>query len=305
MAKKLELWEKELPPDKITLLAYLAKKTKDEEAAKEVDRQMADIKNGLTTSIRAALFELYDFSLEEIEQVIVKSNEYLKEKEKFLEKWGMDFMDKIKELEPKIKEEILRLTKGMDPKKINRLEIVKKVQKEFDIPLDNANEIFLMVKETEFPELSNKKHTPKKYLKQNSNNGTKEDIKNQPILEQKETSNVITPKEENKSVEKQIDKQKQDVKSIFEVVEKTIILKTPNGIYEKIKDGVAFGGRLYISIDDVKAHKKDILDRDEERKIKVIKEIEKLQNELHQIDENEKLIKIRTEEIIAAFAYEG
>jgi hypothetical protein len=281
MGKKLELWEKELPQDKLALLAYLAKKTRDEEVTKEVDKQMADINKGLTTAVAGALIELYDFSSIEIEEVVKKTNEFLKEKEEFLEKWGSDFMTKIKELEPKIKDEIIRLTKDKEPQTINRLEIVKKVQKKFNIPLDNANEIFLMVKETKFPQLNDSKHTPKKFINKHVDKETlediKKDIKNKADTEEKEVRQVIIPKKEEKGSSEAIDKQKKEVINMFEVVEKKIKFKGKYHDYEKDKTGLKVGSEFFKNLDEFEAFR-----------IREIEEFEKM-----------------TEEIRQAFVYEG
>lgn len=285
MAKKLELWEKELPPDKVALITYAA----NEGIKSEMDRINELTEMILDSCYVAAISDNLDLNLMDIKKIVVEANAYMDEVKEYINKNRGEYFMKVQDdkLMEKIRKEIIEyIEKGS-----LKSESINALKKKYKITPNVLNDIWLEEKE-KFPKLAVNKHAP-------------QSTQNQPILEEKEASNVITPKEGNKSVEKQIDKQKQDVKSIFEVVEKKIILKTQNGTYEKTKNGIKFCERLYKDAEEVKAEKREIFDRNEERKIKVIKEIEKLQNELHQIDENEKLIKIRTEEIIAAFAYEG
>ncbi|WP_026887684.1 hypothetical protein [Clostridium beijerinckii] len=296
MEKRAEMFEAKLSQYDLVTLSYICKRDVQNEVDKTVDKKVFAINQAIETCIAAALFDSGESTIAEVEVVIKRINEYMKENEEFLIEYKEDWIMKINEIKQQIKEECLKILDKGTSAHNDALKDLKKVFPK--IPNKDLINIFQEAKE----EYQENDEAIKEIADEIANEIT---TQNQPILEQKEVSNVITPKKQNKSVEKQIGKQKQDIKSIFEVVEKTIKLKTPNGTYEKTKNGIKFNERLYKDIEEVKAHKKEILDRDEERKIKIIKEIEKLQDELSGLDENEKIVKIRTEEVIAAFAYEG
>ncbi|NMF04542.1 hypothetical protein ACUH7Y_09475 [Clostridium beijerinckii] len=257
MAKKLELWEKELPPDKVALITYAA----NEGIKAEMDRINELTQMILDSCYVAAISDNLDLSLIDIKKIVVEANAYMDEVKEYINKNRGEYFMKVQDdkLMEKIRKEIIEHIENGDLKS----ESINTLKKKYKITPNVLNDIWLEEKE-KFPKLAVNKHAP-------------QPTQNQPILEQKKASNVIAPEKENKSAEKQIDKQKQDVKSIFEVVEKKLKFKGEFYDYEKDKSGLKVGAEFFKSLEEIEAFR--------------IRETEEFEN--------------MVEEIRQAFAYEG
>lgn len=283
-ANKINSWVSNFTPEQEKIINFVV--------SERVDKKFYSVMMALDTSISAALFELTDLSIKEAENIISKSSDYMKDCEEFLIKYKESWIMEINKNKPDIKKECLKLLdKGI---KANN-EASRELKKIFiKIPPKDLVNIFQEAKEEYIAN--------EKIIKEVTEEEAKKILpQNQPISEQKSTSGNISQETKKESVEKA----REDKKSIFEVVEKKIILKTPNGIYKKTNDGIEYAGKLYKNLDEVKDEKRSILNEIEEKKIKVIKNIEQLQNDLSDLDKTESNLNIRVQEIIAAFAYEG
>jgi hypothetical protein len=207
------------------------------------------------------------------------------ETKQYLAKNGEEYFMKVEDEKfmKEVRDKIVEHIKNGDLKS----QSLNQLKKDFNLTVPVLDKIWLEEKE-KLPDLAINKHAQKS-------------TQNQPISEQKSTSNNISQETKKESVEKVRDGKK----SIFEVVEKKIILKTSNGTYEKTDEGIKFLDKLYKNTDQVKQDKIEILDEYEKRKLQIIKEIQNLENEMSKINGREEIIKVRTQEIIAAFAYEG
>jgi 2-succinyl-5-enolpyruvyl-6-hydroxy-3-cyclohexene-1-carboxylate synthase len=244
MDKKLELWESQLPLDKLALIAFASKRDVDHEVNLRVDKQVYTINQALETSIAAALFDSTDLNIEEVEKIISKSNEYMKSSEEFLIKYGEDWIMKINEIKPRIKDESIKL---LDKNK-NQADAVKALKEIFkDIPTKDLVNIFKETKE----EWCRKCPTIEKG--------------NKAKLGEKEENQVSTPKKENKSIMEAIENQN----NTFEVVEKKLKFKGKYHDYEKDKNGLVVGIEIFKSLDEIEAFR-----------IKETKEFEKMISEI-------------------------
>ena len=228
MDKKLELWESQLPMDKLALIAFASKRDMDHEVNARVNKQVYTINQALETSIAAALFDSTDLHIEEVEKIIIKSNVYMKSSEEFLIKYGEDWIMKINEIKPRIKEESIKL---LDKNK-NQADAVKALKETFiDIPTKDLVNIFKETKE----EWCRKCPTIEKGNKAKSY--------------EKEVSQASTPKKENKSTTEVIDKQN----NTFEVIEKKLRFKGEYHDYEKDKSGLKVGAEFFKNLEDIEA----------------------------------------------------
>jgi hypothetical protein len=228
--------------------------------AMKLNKKVFAINQAIETCIAAALFDYRESTIAEVEEIIKRSNEYMKESEPYLIKYKEDWIMEINKIKPEVKKECLKL---LDKNISGQNEAVKELKLKFkDVPNKDLANIFKESKEEWMK--------PKEAREKN-------EAKNQPISEQKEVTNAITPKEENKSIEKQIDKQKQDIKSIFDVVEKKLKFKGEFYNYEKDKSGLKVGAEFFKSLEEIEAFR------------------------IRETEEFEKMV----EEIRQAFAYEG
>jgi hypothetical protein len=231
-----------------------------QEVGKEVDKINDTTEMILDTCYVAAISDNVDLSILDLEKIVIEANAYMDETKQYLNENKGDYFMKIDdETMKKIRNEISNHIKNGDIKS----ESLNQLKKDYKLTGPILNNIWLEEKE-KFPKLAVNKHAP-------------QPTQNQPISEQKESTNAITPKEENKSVEKQIDKQKQDTKSIFEVVEKKLKFKGEFYNYEKDKSGLKVGAEFFKSLEEVEAFR------------------------IRETEEFEKMV----EEIRQAFAYEG
>lgn len=244
MARKAEIFESKLSQDDLNTLAYIVKMDRDKEVNARVDRQVYTINQALETSIAAALFELTDLSIAEVERILKRSNEYMKESEEFLLKYGEDWIMKINEIKPKIKEETLKLLEANN----NQADAVKTLKEKFkDIPTKDLVNIF--------------KETKEEWCKR----CPAIEKENKAKLEEKQASQVSTPKKQNISSTEQIDKQNK----LFEVVEKKMKFKGQYYDYEKDSTGLKVGTEFFRNLEEIEAFRK----REEEEFNKMITEV--------------------------------
>lgn len=244
MDKKLELWEKELPLDKLALIAFACKRDVDHEVNARVDKQVYTINQALETSIAAALFDFTNLNIVEVEEIIVKSNIYMKDSEQFLFKHGEEWIMKINEIKPKIKEESLKLLDANN----NQADAVKALKEKFkDIP---TKDLVNILKET-------KEEWCKKCPTIDKGNKAK--------LDEKEDRQASTPKKEYESNMKSIDGKN----NVFEVVEKRLKFKGEYHDYEKDKNGLKVGAEFFKNLEEIEVFK-----------IKEMEEFEKMISEV-------------------------
>jgi hypothetical protein len=188
MAKRAEMFEAKLSQYDLQTLAYIVKQAVNDAANKIADKQIFTINQALQTSISAALFETMELTIEEVEEILRITNEYMKDSEQFLLRWGVDWIMKLNEVKPKIKEDCIKL---LDKNISGQNEAVKELKKTYkDIPNKDLVNIFKEAK-TEWMK-------PKEVRE-------KIEAKNKAELEEKEVRQAITPKEENKGASETIE----------------------------------------------------------------------------------------------------
>ena len=259
MAKKAEIFESKLSQDDLNTLAYIVKMDIDKEVNARLDKKAYTINQALETSMAAALFEYTDLSIEEAERIFERSNEYMKDSEEFLLKYREEWIMKINEIKPKIKEECLKLLE-LDKSQAEAIKILGEKFK--DVPQKDRVNIYKETKE----EWCKSCHAIEKG--------------NEAELEEKEVSNVNTPKEENKGNTKTIDKSD----NTFEVVDKKIVFNGKYSEYMKVNNGLKVGSVFFKSLGEIEEYKK--------------KELEELQKQIEHFN-------CEVEEIKAAFSFEG
>jgi hypothetical protein len=188
------------------------------------------IEQALDTSVAAALNMKTDLNISEIEEILTIASDYMIDSKEFLLKYGSDWIMKINEIKPKIKEECIKL---LDQNK-NQADAVKALKEIFkDIPTKDLANIFKETKE----EWCKKCPTIDKV--------------NKAKLDEKEVSQASTPKKENESTVESIDKQN----NTFEVVEKKLKFKGEYHEYEKDKNGLVAGIEIFKSLDEIEAYR--------------------------------------------------
>lgn len=206
-----------------------------------VSKTTYSIRQALDTSIVAALNMKTDLSISEIEKILDLASDYMKDSQQFLLKYGEDWIMKINEIKPQIKEECLKiLDKGIAAHN-DALNELKKVFP--NVPKKDLVNTFKEVKE----EYQENDEAIKEIVDEIANEIT---TQNQPISEQKEATNAITPKEENKSVEKQIDKQKQGLKLKY-----PIYLEGEKGEYIVNQNFIQAGEHKFTSLQDIEKYR--------------------------------------------------
>lgn len=191
MQKKLELWEKELSADKLALIAYAVNEGIKEEANKRADKQIYAINQYLDISISAALFEILGLSILQVNEILKRSNEFMKEAEGYLLKYGEDWIMQIEKVRPEVEKMIRQGLKDIAAEKTNKLEIIKAIKNKFNIPGPSIDKIYMEIKEKEFNDNCPDIYKPKS-------------LENKAELEQKEMSRVNTPEKENERTVKRI-----------------------------------------------------------------------------------------------------
>lgn len=286
MEKRAEMFEKNLSAYDLITLSYICKRDVQDNVDEIVDNKMFAINQAIYSATSAAIYELTDLSIEQTKQIIESTNNYIKESEDFLIKYKEDWVMEINKNKDAIKEECIKI---LDKNINGQNEALKELKVKFkNIPPKDLANIFKEAKEEWMKPKAEREKTA---------------TQNKPISEQKELSNAITPKKENKANTELIDKQNKEIKGMFTEVEKITILKTANGTYKRTEKGVEFFERLYKEPEEALEENKIVLDKFEKQKLENIMKMNELQNEISRIEEQEEKAKIITEEIIAAFEY--
>lgn len=234
MAKKAEIFQSKLSQQDLNTLAYIVKLDRDKEVNARVDREVYTINQALQTSIAAALFDFTELSIAEVEDILTRSNEYMKGAEDFLIKYGEDWIMKINEIKPKIKEECLKL---LNQNK-NQADAVKILSEKFkEVPTKDRVNIFKETKE-EWCKICPTIDKEKK--------GKSEEM---------ESSNTNIPKKENESNMEPTGKYKEGT-NMFEVVEKKVKFKGKYYDYEKDKNGLKVGCEFFKSLEEIETFRK-------------------------------------------------
>lgn len=271
-------WINKLPPERFKLITEFINN--------KVNKQVWSLNQALDTCIIAALYTDTTLAIEDVKEIMQMANKYMEDSEEFLIKYGEDWTMRLKEIEPKIKEECLKL---MENDK-SQAEAIKKLREIFtDIPTKDLVIIY--------------KNTKEEWCKPKITRNDAKDVK-QANTDDEKQSNVIAPKKENKSVHEQSNNKNNGIKSKFEVVEQKITLKGQYGTYIKSKEGVQAGQEHFkdsTSVDNYVQVELDKMDKNVES------EVIKLQDQIDELyrnaDKEKEGFKLKTEEIKAVFAY--
>lgn len=276
--ESLMKWINKLSPDRFKLITEFINR--------KVDKQVWTLNQSLDTCIIAALYTDTTLAIEDVKEIMSIANKYMEGSEEFLIKHGEDWTMKLKEIEPKIKEECLNLIE--DDK--SQAETIKALREIFiGVPTKDLVIIY--------------KNTKEEWCKPKI---TKDDSKSvqQANTGNKKQGNAITPKKENKRVQEQSNKQNGEIKPKFEVVEQKITLKGQFGTYIKSKEGVQAGQEHFkdsTSVDNYVRVELDKMDKNVESE--VIKLQEQIDELYRNADKEKEGFKLKTEEIKAVFAY--
>ena len=243
--KKLELWEQSLEPDKLFLIAHAVKT--------EVSKLDELINTTLDNCYGAAIGDYTDLSIKEIQEIVKKAYEYMEDSKKFINESGLEWMNKIVKVEEDVKQ---FLRKEMEAG-IVKSEAMIKAKKKFDIPAKDISNLWLIVKEEDYPE---------KCIN-NGDNQAKGKIQNKAKSEEKEVKGKTIQEDKKKSAEKMIDKQKEDVKTNLVEITEIRKFKGNFGEYEKSNVGVKTGDIIFKDADDIEDSKAEV-----EAEIKVMRE---------------------------------
>ncbi|NFO03158.1 hypothetical protein FDB23_03360 [Clostridium botulinum] len=232
--KKLEIWEKSLNQEQLLLLTYAIKS--------EVKKLDDLISSTLDNCYGAAIGDYTDLSIKEIKKIIKKAYEYMEDSKNFIKESGMDWMNKIEKVEKSV-EQFLRMEMEAGTLKSNA---ITKAKKKFDIPAKDISNLWLLIKEEDYPEkcinFGNNKEKGKML---------KTMLKKKDDTEVEKVSNVIIPKE----VEKPIEINKKVIEDTFRIISKEITLEGKFGIYKITKNGVQAGKEYFKDLEALEAYK--------------------------------------------------
>lgn len=243
--KKLELWEQSLEPDKLVLIAHAVKT--------EVSKLDELINTTLDNCYGAAIGDYTDLSIKEIQEIVKKAYEYMEDSKKFINESGLEWMNKT----VKVEEDVKQFLRKEMAAGIVKSEAMIKAKKKFDIPAKDISNLWLIVKEEDFPER----------CINNGDNQAKGKIQNKAKSEEKEVKGKTIQEDKNKSVEKRIDKQKEDIKTNLVEITEIRKFKGNFGEYEKSNVGVKTGDIIFKDADDIEDSKAEV-----EAEIKVMRE---------------------------------
>lgn len=133
--QKLEQWVNSLSSDKQMII--------EQTVSNRTEKRVWALNQAIDTSIAAALSDLHNLSIKEIEEVLKLTNSYLKDSEEFLRKNGENWIMELKKIEPQIKKRIKELRKAGVLKSRGLVEL----KKEFDVPAKDLDNFWLEVKE--------------------------------------------------------------------------------------------------------------------------------------------------------------
>lgn len=241
--KKLELWEKSLPQDKLLLLAYAAKRDVDE----AVETQNRLYNETIDTSYMAAFSDKFeDLTIEELRKIIRQAYYYINDYKNYIEREGEDYMKKIEEVEEELKE---FLSKEMEAGTLKSKAIVK-AKKKFGIPAKDISNVWLIIKEGNSNQRTMSEETKKKLSESHKKKENKSENENKAHTEEKDNKGLTIQENENKAIEKATEVQKEEIKSTLVEITEVRKFKGQFGEYEKTKDGVKIEDLLVNSKED-------------------------------------------------------
>lgn len=227
--KKLEIWEESLNQEQLLLLTYAIKS--------EVNKLDDLISSTLDNCYGVAIGDYTDLSIKEIKKIIKKAYEYMEDSKNFIKESGMDWMNKIEKVEKSV-EQFLRMEMAAGTLKSNA---ITKAKKKFDIPAKDISNLWLIIKEEDYPEK----------CFNSGNNKEKRKILKKAYTEVEKVSNAITPKE----TEKPIEINKKVIEDTFRIISKEITLEGKFGIYKITKNGVQAGKEYFKDLEALEAYK--------------------------------------------------
>ncbi|MBY6851206.1 hypothetical protein HYH39_03565 [Clostridium botulinum] len=146
-------------------------------------------------------------------------------------------MNKIEKVEKSV-EQFLRMEMAAGTLKSNA---ITKAKKKFDIPAKDISNLWLIIKEEDYPEK----------CFNSGNNKEKRKILKKAYTEVEKVSNAITPKE----TEKPIEINKKVIEDTFRIISKEITLEGKFGIYKITKNGVQAGKEYFKDLEALEAYK--------------------------------------------------
>lgn len=248
MDKKAEIFESKLSQQDLVTLAYIVNRDMNKEFDLRLDKKVFALNQALETSIAAALFDYTDLTIAEVEEILKLSNEYMKGSEEFLIKYKEEWLMKINEVKPKIKEESIKL---LDAAK-NQQQAVKALGEIFkEVPTKDLVNIFKETKDEWCKRSTELTDEDRKII---SEKGCIPHPENKVSMKEKVSSNAITPEKENEITTEQID----NSLNTFEVVEKKLKFKGEYYDYEKDKSGLKVGCEFFSSLEEIEAFRKRV-----------------------------------------------
>jgi hypothetical protein len=252
MAKKAEIFESKLSQADLITLAYIIKKDVEKEVNEQVDKQVYAINQSLTTCISAAIFDFTDLSNSEVEEIIARSNEYMKDSEEFLIKYKEEWIMKINEIKPKIKEESIKLLEG----KKNQEQSIKALREIFkDVPTKDLVNTFKEAKEEWCKKCAELTPEDKEIL---AKKGRIPHPENKIKSKEKDSSQVIIPKEEKKGNSKAICGENERLKHLNNIFRPTKFQGAFHN-YEKVDEGLKVGSKVFKGLEDLNKYKTEEL----------------------------------------------
>ncbi len=227
--KKLEIWEKSLNQEQLLLLTYAIKS--------EVKKLDDLISSTLDSCYGAAIGDFTDLNIEHIQEIVKRAYDYMADSKEFIKESGMDWMNKIEKNEESVKQ-FLRKEMEAGTLKSNA---ITKAKKKFNIPAKDISNLWLIIKEEDYPE---------KCINF-GNNKEKGKILKKVYTEAEKVSNAITPKE----VKKPVETNKKAIEDTFKVISKEITLEGKFGIYKITKNGVQAGKEYFKDLETLEAYK--------------------------------------------------
>ncbi len=256
--KKLEMWEQTLEPDKLVLIAHAIKT--------EIKNLEDNINFNIENCMGAAIGDFTDLNIKEIKQIVKRSYEYMADTEKYIKENGVKWMNKIEKVEEDIKQ---FLRKEMEAGAL-KSQAMAKAKKKFDIPAKEISNLWLIVKEEDYPELCRDKGLSVEQSSRDYEKRRKQIInaKNKGDTEEKEVKGINSQENKEKGSQEGTEMQKVRVKTSLVEITEVRKFKGQFGEYEKSKDGVKVEDIL---IKDVKGV--------EEQKAAVEEDIKKMRQE--------------------------
>ncbi|WP_315076287.1 hypothetical protein [uncultured Clostridium sp.] len=231
--KKLELWEKSLPQEELVLLTYAIKN--------EVKKLDELINSTLDNCYGAAIGDYTDLSIEGIKKIIKRAYDYMEDSKEFIKESGMDWMNKIEKFEKDVKQFLRKeMTAGT-----LKSDAITKAKKKFDIPAKDISNLWLIIKEEEYPE---------KCINF-GNNKEKGKMLKKAYTEVEKESNAITPKE----VEKPIEINKKTIQHEHKIISKETVVEAKFGVYKISLNGVQANKEYFKDVEALEAYKHEEL----------------------------------------------